>query len=334
LRSENAQRCAVVGKVHPLTERLATARAKPAKAVDSGSTLPALVGEGALARAMQTGVTCHANFGDQHRATRRCQQMNLNTKVPPPPRLPQGLVALARASYLPHASTRGGAEPRSGVEPAEATRAWKPDRTLLKPEPKPESASDFALAADEQTVVGAINLKDPSLFRSQPPAAPIRDAKAEWAADEETTIDFVGSLAGLDRDEAPPAMTSPWGDESTRLYRPQRSHLSPEEPSDELEETSEPAQGALLGPEPPKVIIARTVLAESPPDTSRAEATKRRRGRRGTDTKLGLSLCLVGALALALGAAWRHPRTAPATHEAFTRVAITVSSLLGARLHK
>src|SRR6476659_7422410 len=101
--------------------------------------------------------------------------MNLDTKVPPPPRLPKGLIALARASHRPPASTPRGAELRASREPEEATRAWKPDRALLQPGPQPASTSDFSLAADEQTMVGRANLNDPSLFRSEPPAAPVQD---------------------------------------------------------------------------------------------------------------------------------------------------------------
>src|SRR3954471_18167308 len=136
--------------------------------------------------------------------------MNLNTKVPGPPRLPKGLMALVRAPQVPDASTPRGAGPRTIVEPEEATRAWKPDRALLRPNPQPAGASDFALAADEQTLVGAINLKDPCLFRSEPPAALIEKAKDEWVADEETTIDFVGSLTNFNRDDEQSAMASMW----------------------------------------------------------------------------------------------------------------------------
>ena len=55
-------------------------------------------------------------------------------------------------------------------------------------------------------MVGRANLNDPSLFRSEPPAALMQGAKDEWAADEETTIEFVGSLADPNRDEAPTAV--------------------------------------------------------------------------------------------------------------------------------
>jgi hypothetical protein len=214
------------------------------------------------------------------------------------------------------------------VEPVEATRAWKPDRSLLQPEPLPTSGSDFSHAADEQTMVGAINLNNPSLFRSEPPPALIRAGNVEWAESEETTIDFVGSLMDPNRDDTPPPMASVWG-EVTTLYRPQRSRLPPEEPCDEFEAAVASEDAAALGPATPKVILAPAVLADSAPDPTRAEATKKkRRGRPGTDTTLGLSLCLLGALALALSAAWRHPRTAPATHDAFAKVAAVTASLL------
>jgi hypothetical protein len=252
--------------------------------------------------------------------------MKLHVKVPPPPRLPQGLIALARPSHPPRASTFQGPELRASVEPVEATRAWKPDRALLQPNPLPTSASDFEHAADEQTMVGAINLNDPSLFRSQPPPALIQGAQTEGVADEESTIEFVGSLMDPNRDEAQPSV---WGEEKTRLYKPQRSHLPPEEPTDEFDAAAALEETALLGPEAPKVIIAPAVLADSEPDPARAEATKKkRRGPRGADTKLGLSMCLLGGLALAFSAAWRHPRTAPVTHHAFATVAAVAAGLL------
>lgn len=256
--------------------------------------------------------------------------MNWNTKVPPPPRLPKGLIALARTSSHPPTKTPVPvrAPLRAIVEPEEATRAWKPDRALLRPERQPANASEFALAADEQTAVGAIDLRDPSLFRSEPPAAILRETNAEWAAQEDTTIDFVGSLAGFDRDEPAATSASISGEEHTTLYKPQRSHLPPEEPTDEFEAALPPGESKLV-PGPPKVIIAPAVLADAAPDPARAESTKRRRGRRGADTKLGLSLCLLGGLALALSAASRHPKTAPVTHDAFARVAAAVSGLLG-----
>jgi hypothetical protein len=214
------------------------------------------------------------------------------------------------------------------VEPVEATRAWKPDRALLRPDPQPTGASDFAHAADEQTMVGATNLNDPCLFRSEPPPAPIQDANVECVEDEEASIEFVGSLMALNRHDAQP--TSVWGEENTRLYRPQRSRLSEAEPSEEYEAAVAPGEAAVLGPEPPKVIIAPTVLADSAPDPARAEATKKkRRGRPGGDSKLGLTLCFLGGFALALSAAWRHPKTAPVTHEAFAKVAAVAASLLG-----
>jgi hypothetical protein len=214
------------------------------------------------------------------------------------------------------------------VEPVETTRAWKPDRALLQPDPQPASASDFSHAADEQTMVGAINLNNPCLFRSEPPPSPIQEANVEWVENEETTIDFVGSLIDPNRDEAPPPMASSWGEETT-LYRPQRSRLPPEEPCDEFDAAVAPGEAAVLGPDTPKVIIAPAVLADSAPDTTRAEATKKkRRGQRAADTTLGLSMCLLGGLALAFSVAWRHPRTAPVTHEAFAKVAAVTASLL------
>jgi hypothetical protein len=257
--------------------------------------------------------------------------MKLHIKLPPPSHLPHGLIALVRTSRPPRASTSQDADLRGMVEPVEATRAWKPDRSLLQPDPPPTGASDFMDAANEQTMVGATNLNDPCLFRSEPPPALIQDANVECVDDEEASIEFVGSLIGLNRDEEPATMASVWGsDEKTRLYRPQRSRLPPEEPCDEFEPEVAPEESALLGPAPPKVIIAPAVWADSAPDPARAEATKKkRRARRGADTKLGLSMCLLGGLALALSVAWRHPRTAPATHDAFARVAAIAASLLG-----
>ena len=254
--------------------------------------------------------------------------MKVHIKLPPPSPLPLGLIALVRVSHPPHPSPSQGAERRGMVEPVEATRAWKPDRALLQPNLPPAGASDFAHAADEQTMVGATNLNDPCLFRSEPPPAFMQDATVE-CDDEESSVEFVGSLIDLNRDEAQPTTASAWADEKTRLYRPQRSRLPPEEPSDEFEAEVAPGEARVLGPEPPKVIIAPAVWADSAPDPARAEATKKkRRGRRGADTKLGLSMCLLGGLALALSAAWRHPRTAPATHEAFAKVAAVAASLL------
>ena len=215
------------------------------------------------------------------------------------------------------------------MEPNEATRAWKPDRTLLQREPQPASASDFECAANEQTMVGAINLNDPSLFRSEHPPALMQDAEAESSEDEEASIEFVGSLMDPNRDEAEPGEMSVWGEEKTRLYKPQRSRLPPEEATDEFDAAAAPEGTALLGPEPPKVIIAPAVLDDSEPDPARAESTKKkRRGSRRADTKLGLSMCLLGGLALAFSAAWRHPRTAPVTHHAFATVAAVAASLL------
>jgi hypothetical protein len=228
-------------------------------------------------------------------------------------------------------STPSSAKPRAVAQPEEQTRAWKPDRALLKAAPLPASDNGFALAADEQTVVGAINLRDPSLFRSDPPPPHPQDA-ADGSAErerEDTTIDFVGALADFDRDEAQATTASAWGDEHTQLYRPQRSHLPPEEATDEFEASSAPAEAPVVGPEPPKVIISSAVLADSAPDPTRAEATRKRRARRGSDTKLGIALCLIGGGALALSVAWRHPRTAPVAHEAFAKVAAAFSSVRG-----
>jgi hypothetical protein len=220
------------------------------------------------------------------------------------------------------------------VEPEDATRTWKPDRTLLRAVPQPANTSGFALAADEETVIGATNLSDPSLFRSEPPP-PLQDAdigqaahEFGWSAHEDTTVDFVGSLSDLGRDEAEPAMTASVSGEKTTLYKPQRSHVPSEEPTDELDATGAAREARVAGAEQPKVIIAPAVLAGAP-DPARTEATKKRRARYGADTKLGLVLCLLGGVALALSAAWRHPRTAPVAHDAFTRVAAAVSSLHG-----
>jgi hypothetical protein len=256
--------------------------------------------------------------------------MKLPVKLPPPSRLPHGLISLARASHPPEASPSQSVELEGMVEPVEATRAWKPDRALLRPEPPPTGASDFERAADEQTMVGATNLNDPCLFRSEPPPALLQGAKAEYFEDEEASVEFVGSLMNLNRDDVQPSMASAWGEEKTQLYRPQRSHLTPEEPCNEFEAEAAAGEAVVLGPAPPKVIIAPAVLADSAPDPTRAEATKtKRRGRPGADTKLGLSMCLLGGLALAFSAAWRHPRTAPVTHDAFARVAAVAASLLG-----
>ena len=215
------------------------------------------------------------------------------------------------------------------AQPEEQTRAWKPDRALLKTAPLPAGDNGFALAADEQTVVGAINLRDPSLFRSEPPPGLVENAEDEAAEREDTTIDFVGALADFNRDEAQPTTASGWGDEHTQLYRPQRSHLPPEEATDELEASVASGEAPVVGPEPPKVILSSAVLADSAPDPARAEATKKRRARRGRDTKFGLALCLLGGAALALSVAWRHPRTAPVAHEAFAKVTAALSSLRG-----
>jgi hypothetical protein len=253
--------------------------------------------------------------------------VNPDTKIPAPGRLPQGLIALVRAPRLPDGSTPLCAERPAIVEPEEATRAWKPDRALLRAGPPPANATDFTLAADEQTVVGAANLRDPCLFRSEPPPAPVEEQDVEWDTHEDTTVDFVGSLSDLNRPEAQPATAS---GEKTTLYKPQRSHLAPEEPTRQFEAAGASGKARMVGAEPPKVIVAPAVLAGSPPDPARTEATKKkRRARQGTDTKLGLALCLLGGVALALSAAWRHPRTAPATREAFTRIAAVVSSLQG-----
>jgi hypothetical protein len=232
---------------------------------------------------------------------------------------------MARAR-LPDASMAVGTVHQHRVEPEEQTRAWKPDRTLLQQAPQPASASGFELAADEQTVIGATNLTDARLFRSEPPPAPIQEAEAEPLEHEESLVEFVGSLNGFNPDEAQSAMDSAWG-EKTTLYKPQRSHLPPEEPTDEFEAAVAPGEAEMVGAEPRKVIIAPAVLAGSVPDPARAEATKKRRARPGTDTKLGLWLCLLGGAALALSIAWRHPKTAPLTHDAFAKVAAAVSSL-------
>lgn len=256
--------------------------------------------------------------------------MKLHVKVPSPPRLPRGLIALVRPTHPPHAPTSQDAEPQARVEPVEATRAWKPDRALLQPSPPRESASDFSHAANERTMVGAINLNDPSLFRSEPPPAPIQDEQLVGVEDEESSIEFVGSLVDSDRDEAQPTTASVWGEEETKLYKPQRSRLPPEEHTDEFDAAAAPEEPALLGPVPPKVIIAPAVLADLAPDPARAEATKKkRRGRQAADTKLGLRMCVLGGLALALSAAWRHPITAPVTHDAFARVAAIATTLFG-----
>jgi hypothetical protein len=250
-------------------------------------------------------------------------------KLPPSSRLPNGLIALARASHPPEASTSQSAELPCMVELVEATRAWKPDRSLLRPDPLAADASGFERAADEQTMVGATNLNDPCLFRSEPPPALTREPHADDVEDDEASIEFVGSLANLNRDEAQPTMASAWGEEKTQLYRPQRSRLAPQESCEEFEADVAPGE-ARVGPAPPKVIIAPAVLADSAPDPARAEATKRkRRGRPRSDNKLGLSMCLLGALALAFSAAWRHPRTAPVTHGALARVAAVAANLLG-----
>lgn len=232
---------------------------------------------------------------------------------------------MARAR-LPDASTPVGTMRGASVEPEEQTRAWKPDRALLRQEPPPASASDFSLAADEQTVIGAINLSDERLFRSEPPGPLIQEVEAERLEREESLVEFVGSLTGFNGDEAQSAMDSAWGEQTT-LYKPQRSHLPPEEPTDEFETAVAPGEAEMVGAEPPKVIIAPAVLADSAPDPGRAEPTRKRRARPGADTKLGLWLCLLGGAALALSIAWRHPRTAPVTHDAFAKVAAAVSSL-------
>lgn len=251
--------------------------------------------------------------------------MNPHIKIPPPARLPKGLIALVRAPHVPEASTSLRAERRANVEPEEATRAWKPDRSLLRAEPQPANASAFTLAADEQTVIGSTNLKDPSLFRSEPPPALLQEDGLGWAAHDDTTVDFVGSLTDLYGDEAQPELAA---GEKTTLYKPQRPHLAPEEPTDEFDAAGAAGEPRVVGAEPPKVIIAPAVLAGAP-DPARTEATKKRRARHGSDTKLGLGVCLLGGVALALSVVWRHPRTAPVTHEAFTRVAAAVSSLHG-----
>lgn len=259
--------------------------------------------------------------------------MKRQAEFPPSPRLPQGLSDLVRGSHLRPAQP---VEPRAIVEPNEATRAWKPDRALLQREPQRASESEFASAAEEQTMVGASNLNDPCLFRSEPPPAALQNAPAKCSdGDDDVVIEFVGSLMDPnrdERDEAQPTMASVWGDEKTRLYRPQRSHLTPQEPSDEFDEVLAATDAAARSPEPPKVIISPAALADSAPDPTRAEATKKKkkhRARRGGDTRLGLAMCVVGGLALAFSAAWRHPRTAPVTQHAFARATAVAAGLWG-----
>src|SRR5688500_8911431 len=211
--------------------------------------------------------------------------MNLDTKIPPPSRPPKGLMALARTQPLPEVST----PLRAIVEREEQTRAWRPDRALLRPALQPASEGEFALAEDEPTVIGSINLKDPSLFRSEPPPALTPEAEVEVGDDEGTTIEFVGSVTSFNGEDAQPTPPSVCGEEETKLYRPQRSYLAPpEEATDEFEAAAPPAEGAVVGAEPPKVIIAPAVLADSAPDPARSEATKKRRARPGTDTKFGV----------------------------------------------
>ncbi len=205
---------------------------------------------------------------------------------------------------------------------------------MLETQPQATGSSEFADAADEQTMVGAANLKDPSLFRSQPPPALTQDEGAGGVEDEdateETTIEFCEGLLDRDRDAAQPKTASAGDDDKTRYYRPQREYLTPEDASEELDTAGDSEMTRVLGPQPPKVILAADVLADAAPDPARAEATRRkkRRWRQNTDTKLGLSMCLIGGLALALSAAARHPKTAPITHDAFARVAAVAASLL------
>ena len=182
-------------------------------------------------------------------------------------------------------------------------------------------------------MVGASNLNDPRVFRSQPPPAPVQEAQVEWPADEEpdeeTVVEFADSLANLNQDDARPAMAPMWGEEKTRLYKPQRAHPSSEEPTENFVVVGAPGEPNMMVTGLPKVIIDPAVLADSPPDPARSEATKRRRGRRGADTRLGLGLCLLGWLALALSIAWRQPRIASLTHHALARLATAISSVGG-----
>lgn len=135
--------------------------------------------------------------------------MKLLIKVPLPPRLSRGPTALGHV-HPPGASRPCGTERQAIVEGQEATRAWEPERAL----PQPARASDFELAGDEQTIVGASNLSDPRVFRSQPPGATVPEAQVEWPADEEpdeeTVVEFACSLADLNRDDARPAMAPMW----------------------------------------------------------------------------------------------------------------------------
>jgi hypothetical protein len=258
--------------------------------------------------------------------------MKPQVKVPPPPSLPQGLIALAMPQARP-AARSPAAEPRTVAEPIEATRAWKPNRDLLQNDAQPEPPSDFANTADEPTMVGAINLNNPSLFRSAPPPGPAEDADLEGREDEGATVEFVGALAALDRDDAESAAASRGGEEQTKLYRPERTRLEPEETTDEFEAVGGAEDAPSLGPAPPKVIIAPAILTETGPDPSRSEATKKKKRQRRAlphnESKLGMGMCLLGGLALALSVAWRHPKTAPATHEALARAATVATQLLG-----
>lgn len=254
--------------------------------------------------------------------------MKPQVKVPRSPRLPQGLIALVAPRPRTPPSER--AEARAVAEPIEATRAWKPNPDLLHTAPQPEVLSHFESAADEPTMVGVIDLNDPSLFRSAPPPAPEDDADLGCGDDAGEVVEFVGVLAALSRDEAQPTGARSEGDEQTKLYRPQRTRLAAEETTDEVEWLETAEEAPALGPAAPKIIIAPAVLAGAGLDPARAEATKKkRRALPGNDSKVGLGICLLGVLALALSVAWRHPRTAPLAHDALTRAGAAATSLLG-----
>jgi hypothetical protein len=247
--------------------------------------------------------------------------MASNEKVPSTPCIPKGLIALAR---VPRTSEAPGNPPPAASPAAaeEQTRIFQPNRALLEPSQQLEPMASFADAADEQTIIGVANLGDPRVFRSEPPPAPA----LENIASEATTIEFVGALSGFGDEESRAPVTEPtWAsDEETTLYRPRRSRLPPEEPTEEFElETN--ADEQLSGPVPRKVIVAADVLAGLPLDSARAEHTKKRRGRGGVGGKVGFALCLCGGVALALSAAWRYPSALPTAHGALTRVAGVVT---------
>jgi len=247
--------------------------------------------------------------------------MASNKKVAPVPCPPKGLIALARASgtSVPPGDPK---KPAAPAEPPEQTRHFRPDRTLLEPPPQVESASSFADAADEQTMIGVVNLRDPRVFRSEPPPpAPIENGETEA-----TTIEFVGAVSGFGEEKAGlPVTERAWlSDEKTTLYRPQRMHLPEEEHTEEFE--LEPTDDEhFSGPVPPKVIVAAEVLAGLPLHPGRTEQTKKRRGRGRVGGKLGVALCLCGGLALALCAAWRYPGAMPMARGALVRVATVVA---------